>query len=121
MSIGHAAFDGCSCASCVVGGQAADTLHLSPAKSEVEMKIDAKKWRGNPLASLAIHNHLLVRDTRMYKRTRGLRYEAPRVFTQETASSLLLETCDLIAFDLQINRESVHLLGEDGRCDGRAH
>lgn len=34
---------------------------------------------------------------------------------------LLLEPCDIIAFDLQINRESVHLLGEDGRCDGRAH
>lgn len=34
---------------------------------------------------------------------------------------LLLEPCDIIAFDLQINRESVHLLGGDGRCDGRAH
>jgi len=35
--------------------------------------------------------------------------------------SLLLEPCDIIAFDLQINRESVHLLGGDGRCDGRPH
>lgn len=34
---------------------------------------------------------------------------------------MLLELCDIIAFDLQINRESVHLLGGDGRCDGRAH
>lgn len=34
---------------------------------------------------------------------------------------LLLEPCDIIAFDLQINRESVHLLGGDGRCDGRPH
>lgn len=34
---------------------------------------------------------------------------------------LLLEPCDIIAFDLQINRESVHLLAGDGRCDGRPH
>lgn len=48
--------------------------------------------------------------------------KAPHIFTWGGGGfPLLLEPCDIIAFDLQINRESVHLLGGDGRCDGRAH
>lgn len=34
-------FDGCLCASRVAGGRAVDTLHISKARSEEEMKIDA--------------------------------------------------------------------------------
>ena len=42
-------FDGCLCVSCVAGGRAVDTLHISKARSEEEMKIDVEKWCGNTL------------------------------------------------------------------------
>lgn len=51
------------CASCVVGGQAVDTLHISKARSEEEMKIDAKKWSGKPLPFRSIYYHLHIHDT----------------------------------------------------------
>lgn len=127
-------FDGCLCASHVAGGRAADTLHISKARSEEEMKIDAEKMAQKPVAR-SIHilsfTHT-VRDTLV----------RVSIYTYAWAClcllcvcvcvlgwgwwwwwgvPLLLEPCDIIAFDLQINRESVHLLGGDGRCDGRAH
>lgn len=55
-------FDGCLCASCVVGGRAVDTLHISAARSEEEMKIDVEKWRGNPSPLRYIYYHLHKRD-----------------------------------------------------------
>ena len=55
-------FDGCLCASCVAGGRAVDTLHISKARSEEEMKIDAEKWRGNssPIRYIYYHLHVYV-------------------------------------------------------------
>lgn len=40
-------FDGCLHASCVAGGRAVDTLHISKARSEEEMKIDVDNWQPN--------------------------------------------------------------------------
>lgn len=56
-------FDGCLCASCVAGGRAVDTLHISKARSEEEMKIDAEKWRCNSSPIPHIYYHLHIRDT----------------------------------------------------------
>lgn len=109
----------------LLGGRAADTLHISKARSEEEMKIDAEKCHGNPLPFQSIYYHLHIHDTFVRDHT-TICMEAIQgaTYSHEEGgggTSLLLETCDTIAFDLQINRESVHLLGEDGRCDGRAH
>lgn len=56
-------FDGCLRASCVAGERAVDTLHISTARSEEEMKIDVEKWRGNPSPLRYIYYHLYNRDT----------------------------------------------------------
>lgn len=53
-------FDGCLCASHVAGGQAVDMLHISKARSEEEMKIDAEKWRCNSLPIRYINYHLHI-------------------------------------------------------------
>lgn len=42
-------FDGCVRSPCVAGGQAVDMLHISKARSEEEMKIDAEKWQHNAM------------------------------------------------------------------------
>lgn len=42
-------FDGCLRSSRVAGGQAVDMLHISKARSEEEMKIDAEKWQPNAM------------------------------------------------------------------------
>lgn len=118
-------FDGCLCASCVAGERAVDTLHISKARSEEEMKIDTEKRRGNPSAIRYIYYHLHIRDTFVHVCISiyiHMHEHDPRRHTYSRGGlPLLLEPCDIIAFDLQINRESVHLLGGDGRCDGRAH
>lgn len=118
-------FDGCLRASRVAGGQAVDTLHISKRRSEEEMKIDVEKWQRNSLPIRCIYYHLHIRDTFVRACLYVCIYEwagskVPHTFLC-VWFPLLLEPCDIIAFDLQINRESVHLLGGDGRCDGRAH
>lgn len=74
--------------------------------------------RGDASPFPSIYYHLHIRDipnttARLHIYGRDPR----RTRSRGRGLPLLLETCDTIAFDLQINRESVHL-GEDGRCDG---
>lgn len=56
-------FDGCLCSPRVAGGQAADMLHISKARSEQEMKIDEEKWQHNALLIQYIFYHLPICDT----------------------------------------------------------
>lgn len=81
-------FDGCLRASCVAGGRAVDTLHISTARSEEEMKIDVEKWRGNPSPLRYIYYHLYKRDTfvrvfiSIYTRARA-GFKALHILTRE--------------------------------------
>lgn len=56
-------FDGCLHSPRVAGGQAVDTLHISKARSEEEMKIDAEKWQHNKMLIWYIFYHLHICDT----------------------------------------------------------
>lgn len=84
-------FDGCLCASCVAGGRAVDTLHISKARSEEEMKIDAEKWRGNSSPIPHIYYHLHIRDTFVHVCISIYTYawawsKAPHIFTWGVSS-----------------------------------
>lgn len=49
MNIGCVALTDVCAPPRVAGGQAIDTLHISKARSEEEMKIDAEKWQPNAM------------------------------------------------------------------------
>lgn len=63
MNIGRVALTDVCVPPVLWGGRAVDTLHISAARSEEEMKIDVEKRRGNPSALRYIYYHLGERDT----------------------------------------------------------
>ena len=88
--------DGCLCASCVAGGRAVDTLHISKARSEEEMKIDVEKRCSNPLPIWYIYYHLHLRDTFVHVFTSIYTYartwfKAPHVHVRGWASSVIID------------------------------